>query len=123
MDVKSLDSDWKGVLSWQACFDLIVSKIMTPCDLWFDFESDMKTWAKIRPWEEIEKSLVLIIVERPNLITKEGTEVWWVENKKVIQMSMRIFDHDCSLWTVALLHDRDSSPYFTLQDLKENGGN
>lgn len=28
----------------------------------------MKTWAKIWPWEEIEKSLVLL--------TEEGTEVW-----------------------------------------------
>ncbi|KAK6784901.1 hypothetical protein RDI58_018356 [Solanum bulbocastanum] len=64
MDTKSLDSDGKEVLSWQALFDLIVFKIMTFCDLWFDFECDMKTWAKIWPWEEIEKSLVLL------------TEVW-----------------------------------------------
>ncbi|KAH0650895.1 hypothetical protein KY289_031133 [Solanum tuberosum] len=68
MDTKSLDSDGKEVLSWQACFDLIVFKIMTSCDLWFDFESDMKTLAKIWPWEEIEKSVVLL--------TEEGTEVW-----------------------------------------------
>ncbi|KAH0743740.1 hypothetical protein KY290_031733 [Solanum tuberosum] len=60
IDTKSVDGDGKEVLSWQARFDLIVFKIMTFYNLWFDFESDMKTWAKIWPWEEIEKSLVLL---------------------------------------------------------------
>lgn len=85
LDTKYLDSDGKEVLSWKARFDLIVSKIMTSCDLWFDFESDMKTWGKIWPCKEIEKSLVLI--------TEEGTQVW-VENTKVIQLRMRIFEHE-----------------------------
>lgn len=44
-DIKSLDSVWKEVQ--KAYFDLIVIKIMTCCDLWFDFASDMKTWVKI----------------------------------------------------------------------------
>lgn len=60
IDTKSVDGDGKEVLSWQARFDLIVFKIMTFYNLWFDFENDMKTWAKIWPWEEIEKSLVLL---------------------------------------------------------------
>ncbi|KAH0661270.1 hypothetical protein KY284_026201 [Solanum tuberosum] len=40
---KSLDGDWKEVLSWQSHFDTIVSNILTSCDLWLNLESNKKT--------------------------------------------------------------------------------
>ncbi|KAJ8563687.1 hypothetical protein K7X08_032139 [Anisodus acutangulus] len=45
---------------------------MTYYDLWLNLESDKKTC----PWKEIEKSLFLITVERPKLVTEEGAEVF-----------------------------------------------
>ncbi|KAF3640142.1 hypothetical protein FXO38_22274 [Capsicum annuum] len=44
----------KGMLSWQARSDIILSKVMTSCDLWFNFESDTGTWGKICPCEGTE---------------------------------------------------------------------
>ncbi|PHT33809.1 hypothetical protein CQW23_25609 [Capsicum baccatum] len=55
----------KGMLSWQARSDTILSKVMTSCDLWFNFESDTETWGKICPCEGTEnfRSLCVLIVE------------------------------------------------------------
>ncbi|KAG5616808.1 hypothetical protein H5410_016632 [Solanum commersonii] len=97
MDTKSLDSDWKEVLTWQAHSDTILSKIMTSCSLWLNLESNKKTCQH----EEIEKSLFLIAEERPILIPEEKVEVrndgflslsiWDViGSKKAIMLRMRI---------------------------------
>ncbi|KAH0657679.1 hypothetical protein KY289_026427 [Solanum tuberosum] len=43
VDTKSLDGDWKEVLSWQSHFDTIVSNVLTSCDLWLNMESNKKT--------------------------------------------------------------------------------
>ncbi|MCD9644998.1 hypothetical protein HAX54_033626 [Datura stramonium] len=42
MDTRSLNSDWKEVLSGQACSDTILSNIVTSCDLWLNWERNKK---------------------------------------------------------------------------------
>lgn len=44
MDKKFLDSEWKENISWQACFDTILSKITTSYDFWLNLESNKKTY-------------------------------------------------------------------------------
>lgn len=137
MDTKSLDSDWKEVLSRQACSDTILYKIMTSCDLWLNLESNKKACH----CEEIKKRLFLITEERPVLIAEERVKVWidgflssttWdvIGNKKVIMLRTRMHDHmmylvNCqSVEHLEVLNYQSSSSYFTLEnrgDLKGNG--